>query len=127
MVLVVFECNNGFHRKYQIYIYFEALPKSLMTFLESRSKRNIFSERTNTSPNFLVEKELYNIIIQIIDVMEYLQTQQISHGDIRSETCFINDQGNIVLCDRKLYISRSAELGKVWKSRKQNVINSTHT
>jgi len=47
---------------------------------------------------------------QLIDVLEYLQVNGISHGDIRPEACFRSDDGHIVICDRKLIYEEEIDL-----------------
>jgi len=50
--------------------------------------------------------------------LEYLQTNGISHGDIRPEGCFLTELGNVMICDRKLLYEEDLDLNMQKNSEK---------
>lgn len=98
------ETKSGRTCTYKLYIYFQPLPIDLAKAMKSR--RTIFSsgqQRGNDGKTtYLQETQLYNIMMQMVEVLEYLQINGINHGDIRPEACFIRDNGILTICDRRL-------------------------
>jgi len=89
--------------KPKAYIYFEYLPQTLRQLLDSRKAvPNSKQGGVRTSPEFFSEAELYNILLQLVDVLEYLQQNNLSHGEIRAESCYIGKEGTFKLINKKL-------------------------
>jgi len=91
------------HAKPKVYIYFEYLPQTLRQILDSRKAvPNSKQGGVRSSPGFFSEPELYSILLQLVDVLEYLQQNNISHGEIRAESCYIGKEGTFKLVNKKL-------------------------
>jgi len=112
--------TEGSHK---IFVYFERLPKDLSGFIKSRKKNPLFKEHASSSKNYFSESELESIATQLIDVLEYLQSNYISHGDIRPEACFLNEAGKIMICDRQLVYEEELDIN-LEKNNKKNFLFS---
>jgi len=89
--------------KARIYIYFDYLPDTLHS--DINAKKLLVAQKgsaTKNSNNYFPEASLFKIAADIIDVLEYLQQNSISHGDIKPDSCFRNKSGSIKIMDRKL-------------------------
>jgi len=93
--------NDIFLSHQKICIYFEYLQKDLLQAIKNRktpfADSHINYHGIETNPQPFEESELFGLMTQLIDVMEYLQQNGIHHGDIRPETCFISEEGIIKL------------------------------
>jgi len=104
------EAQNTKPPAYKLHIYFQHLPRDLSKFIKTRRNVSVFQGAGANTLKYLSEAELSEIMTQLIDVLEYLQVNGISHGDIRPEACFRSDEGQIVICDRKLIYEEEIDL-----------------
>jgi len=117
------ESKTSFNTMYKLYVYFEPLPKDLARFLKSRKNPIPLVNNPQIMQKYLSEGELSSIMNQLIDVLEYLQTNKISHGDIRPEACFMTEGGKLIICDRKLIYEEELKVG-VEKHAEKNFLFS---
>jgi len=108
---------------HKIYVYFAPLPKDLAEFIKARKKNPLFKEQSANSKNFFSESELENIITQLIDVLEYLQNNNINHGDLRPEACFMTEAGKVTICDRQLIYEEELD-NNLEKNNRKNFLFS---
>jgi len=92
-----------FNQNSKVYVYFEYLQNDLLQTIRNR-KRPIFSNQKPSEKGSKLqpfeEAELFGLMVQLVDVLEFLQRNKVYHGDIRPETCFISNEGIVKLVDR---------------------------
>lgn len=97
-----------FSNTYKIYMYFEYVQNDLSKICKRRrdfftaKKPTIGSSRLNLNYQYFEETELLAIANNLIDALEFMQSYGISHGDIRTDTCFISKEGNVKVINRRL-------------------------
>jgi len=97
------DTNLKSNNKPKLLIYFDYIANSLQQVLdERRDQLPNKSSSSRKTAKFFSEDELYQILCQMVDVLEYLQQNSISHGEIRTETCFVPKQGIFMIFNRKL-------------------------
>ena len=91
------------NNKFKIYIYFEYIPENLQKAINTR-RVPLGQRASNTKKpgNFFPESELMSIVSQLLDVLEYLQQNSTSHGEIKPEACLLSKEGIIKLLNRSL-------------------------
>jgi cell division cycle 2-like len=68
-----------------------------MEFLEKDLNMEIASRRKNSRP--FSERELWSLLFQVASGMAFLQSNNITHGDIRAEKIFISNDGVFKIVD----------------------------
>jgi len=90
---------------YTISIYFELLQNTLESILQKKrlqlaqSTQKIFIELKPSC--FFDEDELFRMMAQLVDLLEYLQQNSISHGEIRPGSCFLSLDKALKLINRR--------------------------
>jgi len=84
---------------YKLYLYFQTLPKDLAKIIKTKKGAN---QPRSVHKNYFSEVELHRMMTQFVEVMEFLQVNKISHGDLRPEACFLTDDGTFMVADRRL-------------------------
>jgi len=111
--------NNDIFRdnSTKIYIYFEHFPNSLESTLKQKriqlpqNSKRIFSAPTRSG--FFEEAELFDITLQLVDILEYLQQHSVSHGEIRPGSIFLASDKTLKLVNRRIVCDGESAYEKV--------------
>jgi len=93
---------------HKISIFFEHLPESLETILQKKriqlpqtSNKRIFAG-ASTKAGFFEESELLDIMFQMVNALEHLQQNNVSHGEIRPGSCFFAEDKSLKLVNQRV-------------------------
>jgi len=101
----------------KIGIYFEHFSNNLESTLQKKrvqlpqNSKRIFAGPSRSG--FFEEPEIFNITMQLIDVLEYLQQHSVSHGEIRPGSIFFANDKTLKIVNRRFVCDGESAYEKV--------------
>ena len=98
---------DRFTNMYKVCIFFEHVSDNLKNSIKTRKSPSHphnprFSHAHQPTLQYFEESELINFISQLLDVFAFLQSHNITLGDITPDLCFITKDGILKIVDRTL-------------------------